>query len=405
MARFATEFVDREGRRQREVLVASARDEALTILRSRADIILTLRPTTILDDLLEAFSARFGGRRINDARLQSFAHILGAYLKAGISIQEALRLTAAANPDVAGIAHAVRGQLGVGLAMDDAMRASGFQFPQSFVALVKAGAEAGNVHDVLSNEARRIRAFQEIRRDLATSLIYPAALIIMCVLVVGFMLAFIVPQIRASISEEAYRTIPAFSAAIFAASDGINALTPGIAAIGTVTVVGILILIAKATTEWRQRKIVQLPVVGRIITSLAASSFCYSLGTMLAASVRTELAWGLAARGVSQPFIRARLEAAGTRIVQGAQISTAAIWTGVLPEDVNSVFALGERTGTLPKLLLEVAEFHAGEALSRLRKLSSIAAPVVIMIAGIIVGAFAVAMMSTILSVNQVYAG
>lgn len=405
MARFATEFVDREGRRQREVLVAPARDEALATLRSRADIILTLRPTTLVDDLREAVSARFGSQRVKDTRLQSFAHILGAYLKAGIPIQEALRLTAAANPDIADIAHAVRGQLGVGLAIDDALRASGFRFPPSFVALVKAGAEAGNVHDVLSSEARRIRAFQEIRRDLATSLIYPAALIVMCVLVVGFMLAFIVPQIRASISEEAYRMIPAFSSAIFAASDAINALTPGLAATGIILALIALIVIARWTAEWRQRRIVRLPVAGRIITSLAASSFCYSLGTMLAASVRTELAWGLAARGVSQPFIRTRLEAAGTRIVQGAQISTAAIWTGVLPEDVNAVFALGERTGTLPKLLLEVAEFHAGEALSRLRKLSGIAAPVVIMIAGIIVGAFAVAMMSTILSVNQVYAG
>lgn len=404
MIQFASTYIDREGRRRQEAFAAPDRDHALADLRLRADLILNLRRANFLDQVREWLETRFGKRQLSGGALQSFAHVLGSYLKAGISIQEALRLTASANPRLAGVADAVRANLASGLAIDDALRTSGFSFPSSFIALVKAGAESGTIHDVLTNEARRILAFQEIRRDLATSLIYPAALIVMCILVVGFMLAFIVPQIRVSVTEEALRSAPAFSVAIFAASDAINAMTPWGFLIGMLFFVIAGILLLRWSAEWRQRTVLRLPLVGKIVSSLSASSFCYSLGTMLAASVRTELAWALATEGITQPYIRSQLVAAGTRIVQGTQISTAAAEARVFPEDVTSIFALGERTGTLHKLLLEVAEFHAGDALSRLRKLSSIAAPAVILLAGLIVAAFAVAMMSTILSVNQVYA-
>jgi type II secretory pathway component PulF len=76
-----------------------------------------------------------------------------------------------------------------------------------------------------------------------------------------------------------------------------------------------------------------------------------------------------------------------------------------MPPDVVSVFALGERTGTLPRLLVDVAQLHAGEATSRLKKLSGVLVPVIILVSGALVGSFAVAMMMTIQSVNQIYGG
>ncbi|MCZ8182423.1 MAG: type II secretion system F family protein [Beijerinckiaceae bacterium] len=402
---FSGDYIDREGNRRREVLSANDKQTALGELHRRADVVLSLRQMNLVDRFRQSLASRFGKARLSPGDLQSLAHILASYLKAGIAIQEALRLTAASNPRIGEVALSIRARLAAGLSLDQALPASGFAFPASFVALIKAGAESGTVHDVLASEAKRIRAIQEIRRDLATSLVYPAALIVMCVLVVGFMLAYIVPQIRSSVTEEALKNAPAFSIAIFTASDWLNAMTPQTLVLGLAFLTIGSGVSLRLSASWRNRMIVRAPIIGRIIVSLSASSFCHALGTMLAASVRTELAWTLATASVSQPHIRQALQRAGNRIVQGVPMSVAIVEAGVLPEDVTSVFSLGERTGTLPKLLMEVAEHHAGDALARLRKLASIAAPAVILISGLLVGAFAVAMMSTLLSVNQVYAG
>lgn len=403
--RFSGDYIDREGNRRRELFSASNRQAALRELQRRSDVVLGLRQVNVVDRLREAWSSRFGTARISPGDLQSLAHILASYLKAGISIQEALRLTAACNLRIGPVALSIRAKLAVGLQLDQALLASGFAFPTSFVALIKAGTESGTVQDVLASEAKRIRSIQEIRRDLATSLVYPAALIVMCILVIGFMLGYIVPQIRSSVTEEALINAPTFSIAIFTASDWLNATTPQSMVLGLAFLAISGVAVFKLGKAWRQRMIFRAPIIGRIFASLSASAFCYALGTMLAASVRTEHAWRLATGSVSEPHVRQALQQAGDRIVQGVPMSVAITEAGVLPEDVISVFSLGERTGTLPKLLIEVAEYHAGDALARLRKLASIAAPTVILISGLLVGAFAIAMMSTLLSVNQIYAG
>lgn len=402
---FSARYLDTTGTSRNEVFDASDVKSAQAALRTKAQVILKLRPAGFADRAQLWLNRRFGAGSVGNSELQGFAHVLGNYLKAGISIQEALRLTAIANPKTAKIVAPVRERLAAGVSIDEAIRTSGLAIPANFIALVRAGAESGTLQDVLSSEAKHILSYQEIRRDLMTSLIYPAALTVMCALVVCFMLIAIVPQIRSSISEEALARTSAIPHAIFSASDWLNTLTlmQSLAFMLIFAIAGLLV--SSWTRAWRQRALVGAPVIGPILRSLNAASFCQALGTMLGASVRTEIAWRLASEAISQPYMRSQIRIAGQEIVQGAPLSNAVAKAGVFPEDVVAVFALGERTGTLPGLLREVADFHAGEALSKLRKLSGIAAPIVILIAGLLVGIFAVAMMSTILSVNQIYAG
>lgn len=405
MTVFIAHYIDQQGQRRRELVEASDRAEAQAQVRGQASVVLALAPVGPLRRMIEALRLGMSGRRLGPARIQRLAHRLGAYLKAGIPIQESLRLLGEADAGLAPVALELRNRLAAGEPLDEAMRRSGAGFPEGFIAAATAGAEAGQLPEVLASEARRFAALQEIRRDLVSSLVYPAALVVMCVGVVFFMLVFIVPQVRASLTDEAVERISGVPRLIFALSEAVSEVSPATLVLGIGFGIACLIVGYRETALWRARAVLRLPALGPALQALVAADFCRAFGTLLKASVRAERAWQLASVTLTNQHVRTVLAAAGERLVQGAPLSEVVAKIGIFPADVAAVFALGERTGTLPSLLIEASDFQAGEALAKLRKLSSMAAPVIILGAGLIVGVFAVAMMTTILSVNQVYGG
>ncbi len=400
---FRAEFLDRHGTKQRKILAASDRISAVQQLRDEgAELILNLRRAYPFEGLFEAFSSAKNGRPIQAAHLQAFARALGAYLKAGISIQEALRLVGAADKTLSVLSESVRARLANGLSIDLALAESGYSFPPTFLALIRAGAETGTLADVLSLEARRLQTTLTIRRDLVASLIYPVALLVLCGLVIVFMLGSIVPQLKAVMNDEVLERAPLLSRMVFSASDVVVAMPAWGWLMLPILIGAVGSFLIRRWHEDIARLLLGMPFIGSILRGLASSSFCFALGTMMTASVRMEQAWRLALGGITIKVLRDDLTRAGQRIVEGASAAAALAGTRTLPDDIAALFALGERTGTLPSLLLDAAEFHAGEALNQLRKLASFVAPILILIAGLIVGGFAVAMMTTILSVNQI---
>lgn len=400
---FRAIYVDRNGTRKDRILEVATHAEALAKLQSDdVDVILNLRRLLPLERMLTRGTNGHAGKAMRLSQVQAFARSLGAYLKAGIPVQEALRLTGLAEPGLQSLCEAVKTNLSRGKSLDQALRETGYGFPLPFLALVKVGSEAGMLAQSLELEARRLQSTLSIRRDLSASMIYPVALLVLCICVILFMLGSIVPQLKSVMTNDAVRQAPVLSQAIFAASDHLVETS-----VWVWTLLAAMIGITIWFISWRfrgsfERLLLRLPVIGVVLKHLAAANFCFSMGTMLAAAIRMDHAWRLASGGLSLQPVRLELEQAGQRIVEGMNASMALKDCRALPDDVQAIFALGERTGTLSSLLLETAEFHSAEAVTRLRKLAAMIAPVLILIAGLVVGTFAVAMMTTILSVNQI---
>lgn len=400
---FRVIYLDRNGHRKDRILDAPTHAEALAVLgNDDVDVILKLRRLFPFERIFAGRKAAQSGKALGLSKVQAFARSLSAYLKAGIPVQEALRLTGLAEPLLAPLCEAVKINLSRGKSLDQALTDTGYRFPLSFLSLIKVGSEAGMLASSLELEARRLQSTLAIRRDLAASLIYPVALLGLCTGVILFMLGSIIPQLKSVMTSEALRQAPTLSQAIFTASDTLVEtpvwVWPMLASL-------IVMTIWIAFHRFRggiERLFLWLPMVGPILKHLAAANFCFSMGTMLSAAIRMDQAWRIAVKGLSLEKVRTELGQAGDRIVEGMTASAALKDCHALPDDIQAIFALGERTGTLSTLLLDTAEFHSGEAITRLRKAAAMVAPILILIAGLVVGAFAVAMMTTILSVNQI---
>lgn len=403
MASFLAVMIDGNGSRSRRVIQASDLAGARALARQNAMILVAVRQLGLAGWLINA--AQQQRHAIGPERLQRFNHMLAAYLKAGIPVQDSLRLLGESTPELAPFAMTVRQNLADGHSLHAALQEAGFRLPPGFLSLVRAGMESGKLDQILENESRRAMMLIEIRRDLWSALIYPLVLISMSIVVILFMLGSIVPQIRAGMPAEAIERAPAISRVIFAASDFLHAMaTPqGFAAL--IAMAAAIAVAIAARWQGFVSLMTAAPGFGPITRSLRAATFAQSLGMMLESGVRLETAWRLAVESVQDPASRAALGQAGARILQGHSMSDAIAQSMTMPADVVSTFALGERTGTLPHLLRDVAALHAGEALARLRKISGIVVPAIILLSGLIVGSFAAAMMATIQSVNQIYGG
>ena len=342
-------------------------------------------------------------KTIGPSELATFCSVLAGYLTAGVPIRDALLLIGHSHKKLSVLALGAANGIARGQSLEDALADTATPLPPAFLMLIRAGMEAGMLPEALKAEGKTLERSVRIRRDLAAALAYPIALAIIAMVVMALLLLVVVPQIRSSIPDASLPFLPLTSRTIFAMSEFVGGLEPMNVALGTIGLFGLLLVLRRRSSRQRGRGLARIPWIGSVARDLSVAAFCRSFGMLLGASMRAERAWALAARTVPLEPWQSLLEQAGRLVSEGGQVSDVLRSLPHIPEDLPAIVRLGERSGSLPVVLAEAGERYVESGLSRLQKLSAAAGPAVIIILGLIIGFFAVGVMSAILSVNEIY--
>ncbi|NUN50800.1 MAG: type II secretion system F family protein, partial [Candidatus Brocadiae bacterium] len=132
--------------------------------------------------------------------------------------------------------------------------------------------------------------------------------------------------------------------------------------------------------------ILRLPVVGRIVRLAETSTFARNLGVLVASGVRITDALDVVAPLLANARSAAVVRASRERILQGSPLSEPLSVPGPFYPMLAGMVAVGERSGTLDEVLLQVAGFHEARLQVLIRRLGAIIEPVVIIVVGGIVG-------------------
>jgi len=384
---FAYRALTDAGRARSGVIDAETARAAWQALRARG-----VFPTAVRE-------ARAGGwweaRRPPARDLAAAIRQLATLVEAGIPVADALDAVAeqAAHPALAHALTLARTRLREGHALADGLAASPHVFPALFRDLVAAGEASGALPAVLVRLAGHAEATAALRARLRAALTYPVVMTLATAAVLGFLLAWVVPQVSRLFAETG-APLPLATRALVAVTDGLRAgwwvlLLGGGAA-------------AWAFAAWRRTPagaerldvlVLRVPLAGRFVRLAAVARFARTLATLLAGGVPLEAALGIAAAVVGNRSLARSVETARDGVRQGRGLAPALAATGAFPSLVVQLAAVGERSGTLAATLERAAVAFDDELEHTIAALTALVEPALVLVMGAVVLALVTAVL------------
>ena len=295
----------------------------------------------------------------------------------------------------------VRQQVREGHALADALQAHPRVFSDIYINMVRAGEESGTLDSVLARLAEYSESQARLLRTVQAALTYPILMIVVASLIVGFLLAYVVPQVTRIFSDTG-QTLPLATQILL----GLSAFLAEwwwllLLAGAFATLLWLRVIATPKGRLWYDRTLLRLPWVGRLLQRLNVARFARTLSTLLASGVPILNALSMVAYLVKNSVLRQTVEAARLSVQEGESLAAPLRRSGVFPALLVQMIAVGERSGELETMLSRAAETCDEEVSIALARLTSLLEPLTILVMGAVVLFIVLAILLPIFELNQ----
>ena len=258
-------------------------------------------------------------------------------------------------------------------------------FPSLVVQLVESSEASGELESAMNRIAEGIERRSEQIVKLVSALFYPVFVMVVATMVTLFLVYGVIPKF-ATFIERKGGNLPASTQFLMDLSKGAIAYLPYILATVSLIIFGLFMAWRNKTGRYRiHRILLDVPVIGGILTFSAISQFGFTLSTLIESGLTLVDSLRIAGRSVGNDAIQDHILQTREKIINGESFSTA-IDNIIIPPTVSQVIAIGEQTGNLGEVLDEIGSYYDSRLQARIRWLSAITEPVMIIIVGGIVG-------------------
>ena len=288
-----------------------------------------------------------------------FNQQFAALIKAGLPILRSLDLLKAQikNPILQRHVTDVRDRVHSGAMLSEALRAQGV-FPTIYTASIFAGERSGDLVSVINRHIHYEKTGMSVRKRFLNSLIYPAFLILLSIVMVGVVLAFVIPKF-ADLYRDLNVELPLPTRVLMTVATSIQSqivlILPGIA-------IGILALWAWVGTtagrKWLDRMKLKLPILGNLWTMFSMAQLSRTLAMLLQGGTPLLSALEVTREASGNSVISASIAHAIGQVREGKSLSDSLEKSGHFPALSVEMMRVGEQTGSLPEMLNHVADFY-----------------------------------------------
>lgn len=379
-----------------QVADAASEGDARERLAQQGFLVYSVRPKDLSSRLAGRNSRR---KKVNLEKFLIFNAQFVTLVRAGLPILKGLDLLADKLTDAKLGPHirAVRDEVKTGTGLSDAF-AHQAVFPPIYVTSVLAGEKSGALTEVLDRYITYQRLTLALRKKLTASLIYPAVLICLVILLISFLVTYVVPNFA-----ELYRSMDAKLPAPTQILIAVGTTARGYVLGGVCT----LLLAIVSLYFWSKREASQetldrwkkgFPLFGSMWLKYQVAQFSRVLGTLLVGGIPLVPALETAGRSLGTVLLRKALERVAVLVREGKSLSESLTTTGMFPELAIDMMQVGESTGALPQMLTSVAEFYEEDVTTRMTAVLSMIEPAIMIFMGIFVAFVLVALYLPIFS-------
>jgi type IV pilus assembly protein PilC len=344
-------------------------------------------------------------KKIKPVDVMNFSRQMGAFLRAGIPILEALDALEddCSNPVLRRTLVEVGDALRAGSSFSEAIAEHSGVFPPYYVGILRSAELTGNLDVVLDQLAVYIERDLETRRAVKAALTYPMVIAVMAVVTVTVLVGFVLPRFKTFFADF-NAELPLATRILLGFTDFLTQWWPVILGGTVVVVVGSMVFFRTESGRYtRDRVALAMPVVGGVVRYGVVERFCRVLASMMHAGVPVPEAMDAAATATNNRVYQRGLVEVKQAMLRGEGLSRPIGDTKLFPGVASQMISVGERTGTLDDQLEITADFYNGELTHELKRLTSLFEPAIIIVMGVIVGFVAVALVSAMYGIfNQV---
>jgi type IV pilus assembly protein PilC len=390
-----------DGKAINGVITAYSQEQVVQQLRGQGLIPISIAQDTEAER--ESFLDRM--RKIGTVPLKDKAVMfrqLATMISAGITLGSALDILAeqTKNKKLADAVRHVKRQVDSGVSLSVAMR-SRKEFNTLMVSIVKAGEEGGVLDSSLDRLATFLERQDQLRKKIYSAVTYPAVVMSFALIVVYILVTFIVPRFALVFGDMGV-DLPAITAVTFNFAIWMNK-NWYVFLLGILLFFIIVILLNRfeSTKPIMDRIKLKLPVVGGLIYEAIMARTNRTLSSLVQAGVPILMALEMTAGVAGNHVIASAYEELREAARRGQGLGETAMKSSVFPLMTSHMMTIGEQTGRLEEMLAKVADWFEFELDEKIKRLTSIIEPLLIIFVGGIVALVASAIFLPIVGAIQ----
>jgi type IV pilus assembly protein PilC len=402
---FAFRAMDVAGVASAGELEAESKAQVSEQLRQRGLIVLDVSEKTSPVNV-EDFFKRFKG--IDMRELSVFSRQFATLVASGMPMLRALHTLEEQTQDdeireaVAG----VRADVEAGSTLEQAMERHPKVFDRLYRAMVRSGEQSGRLEEALDRIAFQVEKTDALRRQVKSALMYPILIFVVAMLVLVAVVAFVIPVfvgIFEQIAEEnpgEKAELPMPTQLCVTASDAITGywylLIPGL------IMAFVLFFRWKRTERGKEmwdRFVLRIPFkIGDVIQKVALARWSRTFAGSVSSGVPMLQSIKLTGETSGNIVVEQAMDDVYASVKRGGSIAGPIQGNAIFPPMVGHMIAVGEETGQLEHMLSKIADFYEAEVDAKVKALTALIEPVMILFVGGAVGFIVIAMYLPIFS-------
>lgn len=379
-------------------LEANSESEAAELLHNKELVVLSV-------EQLKAGVVKADGKRkkVKLDDLVVFSRQLATMIDAGIPLVHALGILSEQieNKDLKDVITAVHSNIEEGMGFSEALSKHPYVFSDLFINMARAGETSGTLDEALDRLASYLEKTAALNRKIKSSLLYPALVVTMALIITSILLLKVVPTFK-GIFEVLGGKLPLPTLILIGASDLFSHYF--LFLLGALIVFGFIFKRYIYTPRGRYNldlNKLKVPVLGPLFRKMAVAKFSRTFSTLVRSGVSVLNALDIVSKISGNTVVEETIMNCLKAVRDGEPISKQLAKSGVFPPMVTRMISVGEQTGQLEKMLTKIADFYDEQVDAAASALTSIIEPLVIAFLGIVIGGIVIALFLPIFKITE----
>jgi type IV pilus assembly protein PilC len=389
---------DKKGNTVNGLINAPSESEAVQILHKEELIVIS-----VSESKRKSYGFKKKSQKVKLDEIVTFSRQLATLIDSGITLVNALGILVdqVDNKNFRNVITFIRKDIEAGLSFSDALRKHPQVFSDFYINLVSAGETSGQLNEVLDRLAIYLEKQLSLIRKVTSSLMYPAVVVTMALIITVGLLVKVVPSFK-GIFEILGGELPLPTRILIGTSDILRKYF--LFAVAIIFVLGFLLKKYINTPKGRYKfdlYKLKVPVLGPLFRKLAVAKFSRTFSTLVRSGISILNALTIVGKISGNKVIEEAVDKCSKSVRDGETIATQLSKSRIFPPFVCRMINVGEQTGQLEKMLSKIADFYEEQVDASAQALTSIIEPLVIVFLGTVIGGIVISLFLPIFKISQ----
>jgi len=346
-----------------------------------------------------------GKKRLDE--VSTFTRQLSTLTRASIPITEALRaiIEQQENRRLSVLYRDIRERISTGSSTADALAHHPDYFDDLYVSMVRSGEAAGRLDEVLERLSVFLQDSARVRNKVTSALAYPLIMLAVGLLIVAVLMVAVVPKITQMVTSRG-ADLPWPTQLLQSTADFLVGwwwlLLLGI--IFTMLLFNLYYSSDKGRLKL-DTMMLKSPVLGDLLAKQAIARFAQTFATLLRSGVPVVRCLEVTKTVLGNRLLENTIDAVREKILEGADIATPIKQSQVFPPLVGYMIAVGEQSGELDSMMVQVGDSYQEEVEIATNKFTSLIEPLIILLLAVLVGFIVIAILMPIMQLSTSFGG